>query len=227
MSIDEILDVLQTQSNPTRIKVNEKNGNLLPQFGVPMGVLRKLANEIGINQSLAISLWAIENLDTRMLAVMIMDPEEMSKKEIDMLAKQIDFCYLMDEFVDDVVFEHKDREYFLDKWSKSKQDILGRGGWYLIVKELLGNECLPQKIDEYLDVIQKELKDTSIKKQEAMNRALCEIGIHYPNYTKKCLKIGEELGVYKEMKVSKGCTSPYALEWIRVGLAKKKEKVKK
>lgn len=67
--------------------MNEKNGNLLPQFGVPMGVLRKLANEIGINQSLAISLWSIENLDTRMLAVMIMDPKEMSKKEIDMLAK--------------------------------------------------------------------------------------------------------------------------------------------
>lgn len=37
-----------------------------------------------------------------------------------------------------------------------------------------------------------------------------------------CLALGEKLGVYKDVKVSKGCTSPYALDWIAAGIRKRK-----
>lgn len=46
--------------------------------------------------------------------------------------------------------------------------------------------------------------------QEAMNRALCEIGIRYPEWTARCVAIGEALGVYCDLKVPKVCISIYA-----------------
>lgn len=224
-SVKQILNYLETQSNSTRIKVNQKNGNKLPQFGVPMLILRKLANELGKNQELASSLWNENNLDAKMLSVMIMDPKKLNKNKIELIANEIEFCYLMDDFIDYVVFMRDDRDIYMEQWIKSSNDILGRGGWYLVVKSILKNNVDEQKIDRYLNIIKVELGNTTIKKQEAMNRALCEIGINYPKYTGQCLKIGEELGVYRDIKVSKGCTSPYAIDWIRVGL-EKKEKVK-
>lgn len=223
---EEILNYLQMQSNPTRIKVNERNGNSLPQYGVPMTVLRKLAIEIGKDHQLAISLWNENNLDAKMLAVMIMDSNEMNQKEIEKIANEINFCYLMDEYVDYVVFQREDYDIYKNEWIQSTQDILGRGGWYLVVKSLLKINVDDQTIENYLTIISKELQNATPKKQETMNRALCEIGINYPKYTDECLNIGEKLGVYKEMKVAKGCTSPYAINWIQVGL-KKKEKIKK
>ncbi|HEY8444950.1 MAG TPA: hypothetical protein VIK94_02350 [Bacilli bacterium] len=49
-----------------------------------------------------------------------------------------------------------------------------------------------------------------------MNRCLCEIGIAYDEYTSSCIAIGEALGVYRDLKVAKGCTSSYAPIWITV-----------
>ena len=50
-----------------------------------------------------------------------------------------------------------------------------------------------------------------------MNHALCEIGIRYPQFTERCITLGETLGVYRDLKVSKGCTSAYAPNWIAAG----------
>jgi len=56
-----------------------------------------------------------------------------------------------------------------------------------------------------------------------MNHALCEIGIRYPQFTERCITLGETLGVYRDLKVSKGCTSAYAPNWIAAGKKKRKK----
>ena len=55
----------------------------------------------------------------------------------------------------------------------------------------------------------------------AMNRAMVEIGINYPSLTQRILTNSERLGVYKEVMVAKGCTSPYAPDWIHAVLRRK------
>jgi len=74
-----------------------------------------------------------------------------------------------------------------------------------------------------LSDVEKKMKEALPLKQAAMNRCLCEIGIRYDNYTDRCISIGEKLGVFRELKVSKGWTSSYALEWIRAGRANRKK----
>ena len=50
--------------------------------------------------------------------------------------------------------------------------------------------------------------------QWTMNMALVEIGIHHPKLRKRAIAIGEKLGLYSDYPTAKGCTSPFAPEWI-------------
>lgn len=46
-------------------------------------------------------------------------------------------------------------------------------------------------------------------------RHVAQIGIHFPGHRKRAIVIGETLGLYRDYPVSKGCTSPFALMWIK------------
>ncbi|MGM5692709.1 hypothetical protein [Streptococcus suis] len=54
-----------------------------------------------------------------------------------------------------------------------------------------------------------------------MNQCLVEIAVAYPDYLEQGLAIGQQLAVYADMKVPKGCTSAYAPDWIEALLRKK------
>jgi len=59
------------------------------------------------------------------------------------------------------------------------------------------------------------------RKQEAMNFCLGEIGIRLADLRKRCIQIGEKLGVFKDRPTSKGCISPYVPVWIAAVVGKK------
>jgi hypothetical protein len=50
--------------------------------------------------------------------------------------------------------------------------------------------------------------------QWTINECRAVIGIYFPKHRKRAIAIGEELGVYRDYPVSKGCTSPFAPIWI-------------
>lgn len=54
-----------------------------------------------------------------------------------------------------------------------------------------------------------------------MNGTPAEIGIHFPELRKRAIAIAEELGIYREYPVSKGCTSPFAPIWIDAMVSRK------
>ena len=55
-----------------------------------------------------------------------------------------------------------------------------------------------------------------------MNLCLVQIGIHFPDFTGKCIALGERLGRFDKTPVPKGCVSSYAPEWIAAALKRKK-----
>ena len=69
-------------------------------------------------------------------------------------------------------------------------------------------------IPALLDRIERELAKADPAEQWTMNNCLAGIGVHHPKHRKRALAIGEELGVYRDYPVSKGCTSPFAPIWI-------------
>lgn len=57
--------------------------------------------------------------------------------------------------------------------------------------------------------------------QWAMNFTAGQIGIHEPDYRARCVKLGEKTGLYKDEKVSRGCTPNYLPQFIDIEVRKR------
>ena len=87
MTRDEALARLETLGSETLRAQNARRGVTGEQFGVKMGDIRKLADEIKSDHALALELWETENLEARLLAVLLMKPKQLSAEELDRLVR--------------------------------------------------------------------------------------------------------------------------------------------
>ncbi|AUD63419.1 hypothetical protein BK010_07365 [Tenericutes bacterium MO-XQ] len=223
MKLEEVLVLLEQNANASRKKTLLKAGAKEPLFGVPLGFLRTLAQKVGINHELALSLWNSKNTDARFLAVMLFDPNKLNAKTVDQMIDDVSFDQLLDDLIFRCVYLSPEKEVLEKLWYKAKEDHKRRAAWSLIVKKI-GDKNLATSdyLNQLLEVIEKELVSATPLTQWMTNRALSEIGFRYLDYTERCLSIGEKLGVYKDMMVAPGCTSAYAPDWIHAVLKRGK-----
>jgi len=221
MTKDEVMQLIQQNENAGRKKSLLKAGAHEPVFGVLLGYLRKLAEQIGTNHELAVELWNTGCTDARLLAVMLFDPKKFDVDTLDHMLDDEDFDQLIDDFIYRCVVFSPHTEVLEKHWYHSNVDHKMRAAWGLIVKKI-GNKKYATKefLDHIVDVVEKNLVDAPKLTQWNMNRALAEVGFRYPDYTERCLNIAERLGVYKDWVPAPGCTSPYAVDWINVMLKK-------
>ncbi|AFL99997.1 MULTISPECIES: DNA alkylation repair protein [Desulfitobacterium] len=220
---NEILAMLRDLGNEKRKQMVIKNGAGENTYGVLLGELRKLANQLGTNHELALELWQSGNTDAQWLACMLFDAKKLTSDEIQSMVSQLTYADMIDKFIGAVVRNHKDADSLAEEWSASGKDNLGRAGWDLIVYKVSSGKLTNDALEELLTRIEAQLQTATPGKQWAMNHALCEIGIGYPQFTERCIALGETLGVYRDLKVAKGCTSAYAPNWIAAGVKKRKK----
>lgn len=223
MTKNEILTILQDLGNEKRKQMYIKNGASENTYGVLLGELRKLAKKLGKNHELALELWHTENTDSQWLACMMLDAEKLSLDEIRSMVSKLTYSDIIDKFIAEVVCNSQYVDILAEEWSTSNEDNLGRAGWKLIVNKISNGKFTTTDLEEILVIVESELQTVTPKKQWAMNHALCQIGIDYPEFTDRCITLGETLGVYKDLKVAKGCTSAYAPNWINAVTAKRKK----
>ncbi|KPU44364.1 DNA alkylation repair enzyme [Oxobacter pfennigii] len=215
--------MLRGLGNEKRKQMYIKNGAGENTYGVLLGELRKLAGKLGTNHELALELWQSGNTEAQWLACMMFDVKKLTLDEIRSMVSQLTYSDIIDKFIGEVVGGHKDADILAKEWSESGKDNLGRAGWNLIVHKVSGGKLTNDVLEELLTTIKAELQTATPGKQWAMNHALCGIGIRYPQFTERCITLGEALGVYKDLKVSKGCTSAYAPNWITAVVKKRKK----
>jgi 3-methyladenine DNA glycosylase AlkD len=180
---------------------------------VKLGDIRKLAKKIKSDHALALELWDTKIFDARMLAVLIMHPKELSADQLDTLICSVNYDRVADWINSYIVKVHPENEALRQKWMKAKNPMAARAGWNVTSQRVRKN---PEMVDipVLLDRIEKEMATAAPEAQWTMNFTLAEIGIHHPEHRKRALTIGQQLGVYRDFPVSKGCVSPFAPFWI-------------
>lgn len=221
MDFQETLITLQSLADDKVRKQHIKNGARDHVYGVKMGDIRTIAKKIKTNHTLALQLWETQNIDARMLAILIFKPTDLSPKQIESMVSSEHFTWAADWFYNYIVKEYPDKDQFREKWINSNDPMLARAGWGLmsgrIAKDPVGID-----IPATLDRIELEMPKALPEVQWTMNAALVQIGINHPKHTKQALAIGEKLGIFRDYPVSKGCTSPFAPIWINAMLSRKK-----
>ncbi|WP_293311459.1 DNA alkylation repair protein [Pedobacter sp. UBA5917] len=213
MNLTETLSTLQSLADEKVRKQHLKNGARENLFGVKMGDIRTLAKKIKTDHQLALALWETGNIDARMLAILILNPKELSAAEIEQMVSSEDFAWAADWFYNYVVKEYTDKEQFREKWMNANDKMLARAGWSL-TSGRIARDPEGLNIPSILDRIESEMPKVAPETQWTMNTALAQIGINHPAYRERALAIGEKLGIYRDYPVSKGCTSPFAPIWI-------------
>lgn len=222
MSFEKVFSQLEAWGSENTRKIYARHGAGDNKFGVTLGNLRSLAKKLKSNHALALQLWATGNADAMILATMLMAPGELSAPEIENMVKPVTCFKLIDELVFNVVVNSAHSEKLRSRWMDSPKEMQGRAGWNLLIDRITKPDTGGLDFDEILKTIEAGILAALKRKQEAMNRCLVEIGIHFPEFTRQCVALGERLGRFDKTPVPKGCTSSYAPEWIAAALQRQK-----
>ena len=213
MTLDETLKQLKALGNEKVRAHNSRYGAGDNQFGVKLGDIRALAKKIKADHELAAALWKTGNADAQLLAILLIEPKKLTARQVDSMVRSVSFSHVADWLSSYVVKQHPDKETLRQQWMVTDDRWAARAGWSLTAERVAKS---PQGLDlaALLDRIESEMGGADPVVQWTMNSALAEIGIHFPKLRKRALAIGEELGIYRDYPVSKGCTSPFAPIWI-------------
>lgn len=192
---------------------NKKHGAGDDQFGVPLGEIRKLAKAIKSDPELATALWETGNMDARLLAILLIDPKNLSASTLDRMVRSGSPAQLADWLNSYIVRNHPDKETLRESWMKDADPWAARAGWSL-TSERIGKSPEGLDLTAMLDRIENEMPNAAPEVQWTMNFCLAGIGIHFPEHRKRAIAMGEALGIFRDYPVSKGCTSPFAPIWI-------------
>jgi 3-methyladenine DNA glycosylase AlkD len=220
MTVKEILSQLESLGDAARRAHNAKAGAPDNQFGVKLGDIRAVAKKIKTDHVLALKLWETGNVDAQLLATLIIQPKSLSASELDELTRSTTCAQAADWLNAYVVAEHPEKEALREKWMKAKDRWAARAGWNLTASRI-NKGTADFDLAALLDRIEKELPKAKPEVQWTMNNALGAIGIHHPKLRKRAVAIGEEVGLYRDWPVSKGCIPPYVPVWVEAMVKRK------
>jgi 3-methyladenine DNA glycosylase AlkD len=188
-------------------------------FGVLLGKIRGLAEELGTNHELGLELWATGNHEARILACMVLAPEALTEKEARALLEPLSNPTLVDELAGRVLVHAPIAARLQERWMDGSDELPRRAGWRILAGRIARGLAKDLDVGATLARIERELPSAPYRVKEGMNYCLCWIGIHLPAYRAEAIAAGERLGRWDPRPVPKGCTPSYAPEFIPAWLA--------
>ncbi len=195
--------------------------------GTPkMGDIKKIGKQIKQDHDLAMELWSTEEFYPRMLAVLIMDKNQLTQDAIDQLAAEIPIHdvdqrnQIADWLLANQLMKSKKTSRLIETWEHHPSPSLRRLFWYHQARLRWTGKTPPDNTAALLASLEANMANEAPEVQWAMNFCAGQIGVHDPTYRAQCIDLGEELGLYKDEHVSRGCTPNYLPEFIRIESAK-------
>lgn len=206
------------------MKLSTKAEKILKQISTKntkLGDIRKIAKEIKKDHQLAMELWSAEQFFARQLAILIMDKKQLTEEVVDGLIDYMsqhienEKLQLIDWFFANQLAKDKRTIAMIESWEDSPSSLKRRTYWYYQGRLRWTGNPQPDS-EKLLSKIEKNIEKEQPEVQWAMNLTAGWIGIFEKNYRNRCVTLGEKTGLYKEQKVSKGCTPNYLPEFIAI-----------
>jgi 3-methyladenine DNA glycosylase AlkD len=157
----------------------------LIRFGLPaqkaLGItaprLRALAKRIGRNQALSLKLWTTGIHEARVLAALIGEPDEVTKRQMARWARDFDSWGVCDACCV-VLFVHTPHSMEMAfRWSRDKREYVKRAGFVLMASMAVHQKALADReFVPMLRAIREQSADERGFVKKAVNWALRQIG---------------------------------------------------
>ncbi|KAF0820949.1 hypothetical protein KIS4809_0476 [Bacillus sp. ZZV12-4809] len=220
------------ENKAAEIKRSSKAENILSQIDskTKLGDLRKIAKVIKKDHELAMELWSSEEYLPRLLAILIMDKKLLSQDVLNKLDKDMQIHTidernnLMDWLMANQLNKDKKTVALMESWETSPSALQRRAFWYYQARLRWTGQTPPDNTEDLLSALEANISQEEPEVQWAMNFTAGWIGVYDEKNRARCIKIGEKTGLYKDEKVSKGCTPNYLPEFIKIEVNKRHNK---
>jgi 3-methyladenine DNA glycosylase AlkD len=174
MQYENILKKLKALSNPRAVEGMARFG-ISPQntYGVSVPNLRKMAKEIGRDHPLALKLWDSGIHEARILASMIDEPNQVTKKQMDAWIKDLDSWDVCDQCCMNLFDKTPLAREKAKVWTNREKEFEKRAGFALMAcLAWHDKESLDEKFLALLPAIKREADDDRNYVKKAVNWAL-------------------------------------------------------
>lgn len=215
MTFDEAMQTLRDLGTAQNVKTYRRHGSGDNVFGVSFANLEKLRKKIKVDHELAMQMWATENTDARLLALMIADPEQITAKLADDWLKA-EHWRMLACYVAQAVSRSPVALKCLAKWTKQKAEATRTIGYSLLASvlkdrvELLTDEDCRAR----LKTIEAEIHSSPNDARHAMNNAVIAIGVFKPALCDEAVETARRIGKVEVDHGDTSCKTPDAAAYI-------------
>lgn len=155
-----------------------------------------------------------------------MDKKMLSQEVIDGLDKdisqhnEIQKLQLIDWLMANQLTKDKKTIALIESWENSPSSLQRRTFWYYQGRLRWVGQTPPPNSDQLISKIEQRIESEVPEVQWAMNFTAAQIGIFQEEYRKRCVALGEQIGLYKNEIVAKNCTPNYLPKYIAIQVAK-------
>jgi 3-methyladenine DNA glycosylase AlkD len=192
-----------------------------------LGDIKKRGKEIKKDHDLAMALWSTGDYYPRLLSTLIFDKKLLTQNAIDQLASDMlghdeeERNQLADWLLANQLMKDKQIVSLMETWEKNPSPILRRLFWYYQARLRWTGQAPPENSADLLDSLERDMADAEPDVQWAMNFCAGQIGVHQQKFRSRCIRLGKNLGLYKDEHVARNCTPSYLPEFIRIEVAKR------
>lgn len=202
MNYTDVIALLEKNKSSLGIeKWNKKKPRIgrLKSFGIGLTKLRKLAKQVGKDHGLALQLWKSEYYDVKIIALLIDDPKQITRAQVELQIEGLDQGHLVHvfsscgaplaktSFVVEIAYD----------WVHSKDTIrrcCGYGLLYEISKSKKKNAPNDTFFLERIEYISKQFDKENRQVRGAMGGALLGIGKRNVKLNAAALKLAKAIG---------------------------------
>lgn len=178
MELEEILDRLRSMGSPEDAEGMARYGIVSEKvLGTKVPQLRKLAKEIGTNRTLAAKLWDAGYRETRILASMVEDPEQVTGEQMECWVGEFDNWEVCDQCCLNLFYATPFAFRKVFDWAKRKEEFVKRAAFAIIAciawKDKRIND--PQ-LEQFFPLVMAAATDGRNYVKKAVSWALRQIG---------------------------------------------------
>lgn len=223
MTAQEVLGQLRKLGKPNNIKIYARHGVSGECYGVAYGDLRPLAKKIGRDHDLALALWRSGVHDARVLATMIVEPEKMTRTQME---SWLDGCtnYVLTDAVSGVAALMPGSLEMARSWIDRQGEWITTAGWNVIAMNGAKGELTADNVDGLLETIERTIHTQPNRTRYAMNNVLIGIGGYVESLRPRALAIANAIGTVHVDHGETGCKTPDAADYIAKLIAYKAAK---
>lgn len=218
----DVMHLLAQNENPRGVakwaEMNDEATGGLTSFGIGLTQLRKLARKIGRDHTLALELWDSDCYDARVIGLLIDDPKQLDRKQVEQQVEEVGPGLLSHVFssCDATLAKAPFALEVAREWIESPDPLRRRCGWGLIyeLSKLKGKKA-PD--DEFFRSCIKTVEGSAEGQprpvREAMKAALMGIGKRTKELNSAAIAAAKKVSQSEPDKVE-GCPPIDALKHL-------------